>query len=907
MDRRKSLNENISTGIAKWAKEREDRGESVVGDRPATYDDYLKAQRDLSSSFRNDKQVKFQVDDEYGNSERNGPDETKRSSAETKRELRNTAQLLRTASVRKRRSSAADCAAWECMVQELQIKLKKLDADGHFKDMGSLKIPWYTPPIQRQRWEDEHTLPIVNHGTLFFDLFFVGAVYNLAEMVISGTTAQDQDDSSDTLRLIIYFLGIFGSVFSTWENGVYYQSRYEVADYAHQGFELLRFLGVIVMVLFIRPISELRDPQNYASTFMLCLAFLFESLMQVALDLEVYFRAQGDREAIQNHTLTSMKSGSIPATATFALSTMIAAVFHFGSFDKPLNTGALWNVTDLPLTLTALGYLWNLGVQIAGALHTPTGVADIRETLVPYNIDFVIQRYSDWFLLLLGEVVMAMVETTESKTNYVVAIVGSLILIMLFSLKFESEPDNPHGHALWRNTKNAYAFRVLTEVMSMGMMALSVTFKILLAEGRYGLSESFCIFALTISLAWVLIPLELTLISHKGISRMWARLFRPNEDHTEVSIYWPLALITLLKMGVLASLLALPVLQDDANKAIVYSFLVVLVIALTRIVGWAFVFKEDKIKEMMTTAKRKFHSVHRVESSILRGSSFGESDKDLSIVDEESGSMSTISSHRRYQSDTYHATFDAVIFADYEGSIVSVNNVALKMFRYETKSDMIGKNVSMLVGGGHAEHHAGYMKRFRDRGSTLLFGKQRIVKARRSDGEEFKCLFGIQMAGNGKHVIGFIRDMDDFEDDHEMILPDLETKTQKQLKRVLDDESFDSIVVIDLEGNIMGVNSTFVKEFRYDDKEELEGLDIGIIMDSNYLAMHTRGLARYREMAKKDVHFHCKILGKQNLLPVLRKDGTQFKCIVAVTEIEDSDPQLLVGYIKNVESVLPYT
>ena len=163
------------------------------------------------------------------------------------------------------------------------------------------------------------------------------------------------------------------------------------------------------------------------------------------------------------------------------------------------------------------------------------------------------------------------------------------------------------------------------------------------------------------------------------------------------------------------------------------------------------------------------------------------------------------------------------------------------------------------------------------------------------------------MAGNGKHVIGFIRDMDDFDDDHEMILPDLETKTQKQLKRVLDDESFDSIVVIDLEGNIMGVNSTFVKEFRYDDKEELEGLDIGIIMDSNYLAMHTRGLARYREMAKKDLNFHCKILGKQNLLPVLRKDGTQFKCIVAVTEIEDSDQQLLVGYIKNVESVLPYT
>ncbi len=46
--------------------------------------------------------------------------------------------------------------------------------DGH----GS-RTPWYNPPIQRQRWDEDQVLPHVNWGDIFFDLFYVGAAYNL--------------------------------------------------------------------------------------------------------------------------------------------------------------------------------------------------------------------------------------------------------------------------------------------------------------------------------------------------------------------------------------------------------------------------------------------------------------------------------------------------------------------------------------------------------------------------------------------------------------------------------------------------------------------------------------------------------------------------------------------------------
>ena len=42
--------------------------------------------------------------------------------------------------------------------------------DGHAES-----LPWYAHPIQRQRWNEDHVLPHVDWGDLFFDLFYVGA------------------------------------------------------------------------------------------------------------------------------------------------------------------------------------------------------------------------------------------------------------------------------------------------------------------------------------------------------------------------------------------------------------------------------------------------------------------------------------------------------------------------------------------------------------------------------------------------------------------------------------------------------------------------------------------------------------------------------------------------------------
>ena len=113
--------------------------------------------------------------------------------------------------------------------------------------------------------------------------------------------------------------------------------------------------------------------------------------------------------------------------------------------------------------------------------------------------------------------------------------------------------------------------------------------------------------------------------------------------------------------------------------------------------------------------------------------------------------------HHNSRSSSLHqalldSAFDAIILTNAVGRIVDVNQVALEMFRYRDKAAMVGKNVSLLAGGGHGARHPGYMKACRERrggaASSKVVGHLRCQVARRSDGSEFPCRIGIRIVHN---------------------------------------------------------------------------------------------------------------------------------------------------------------
>ncbi|KAL7572019.1 hypothetical protein ACA910_001674 [Epithemia clementina (nom. ined.)] len=88
-------------------------------------------------------------------------------------------------------------------------------------------------------------------------------------------------------------------------------------------------------------------------------------------------------------------------------------------------------------------------------------------------------------------------------------------------------------------------------------------------------------------------------------------------------------------------------------------------------------------------------------------------------------------SHERWLEREQHgnqsildSSFEAIVVADDEGKISKVNAAMLEIFGYDRSDDVVGQNLSMLVGGqeGYAENHSTYMKKFWERGgqSTIL-------------------------------------------------------------------------------------------------------------------------------------------------------------------------------------------
>ena len=77
------------------------------------------------------------------------------------------------------------------------------------------KPTWYSPPAQQIRWGADQHLPHVNWMDLFFDLFYVAAVYNLGVRGVLGLSGLE--GQPEYLRLAIHFLGSLGPLWICWQ------------------------------------------------------------------------------------------------------------------------------------------------------------------------------------------------------------------------------------------------------------------------------------------------------------------------------------------------------------------------------------------------------------------------------------------------------------------------------------------------------------------------------------------------------------------------------------------------------------------------------------------------------------------------------------------------------------------
>lgn len=241
------------------------------------------------------------------------------------------------------------------------------------------------------------------------------------------------------------------------------------------------------------------------------------------------------------------------------------------------------------------------------------------------------------------------------------------------------------------------------------------------------------------------------------------------------------------------------------------------------------------------------------------------------------------------------ASFDSVFLTDSQGTVLRVNQATLDKFGYKSRAEIIGKNISVAVGGPHGAKHPQYFRGATSERIELVLGKMRDVTARRSDGSEFPVQVGIKVVEHGdssgqRLFVAYCHDLTRHKTET------LAIEKSWRLQKAIFDSSFDSIFVIDAFGKILQVNKASLKQFGYSEKEEFIGKNISMLVGGGLATEHNMYLRRFHQRGGES-----SILGRRREVTARRKDGTEFPCQIGIRKVEESqDVVRMVGYIRDI-------
>jgi two-component system sensor kinase FixL len=106
------------------------------------------------------------------------------------------------------------------------------------------------------------------------------------------------------------------------------------------------------------------------------------------------------------------------------------------------------------------------------------------------------------------------------------------------------------------------------------------------------------------------------------------------------------------------------------------------------------------------------------------------------------------------------AAVDAIVVIDIQGSIITFNRAAERMFGYGS-ADVLGTNVGILMGQPNGSEHNQYLARYVETGRPHIIGKGREVEGRRANGEVFPISIAVGEAVDGekRRFVGIVRDL----------------------------------------------------------------------------------------------------------------------------------------------------
>ncbi|ELR16340.1 PAS domain Sbox domain containing protein [Acanthamoeba castellanii str. Neff] len=226
---------------------------------------------------------------------------------------------------------------------------------------------------------------------------------------------------------------------------------------------------------------------------------------------------------------------------------------------------------------------------------------------------------------------------------------------------------------------------------------------------------------------------------------------------------------------------------------------------------------------------------------------------------------------------------DVGIVINEKGLIHFFNKKAEEFFQWK-RTEIIGRNVKMLMPSPFSDEHDRYLSNYMSTGEAKIIGLGRDVIAQKKDGSIAPVHLGVTEQGleGNKFFTGILRPI---------VEEKKSDKTILQEEREVIDNLLIPAIIIDEKATIHGFNKT-ASELLGFSLIEVVGKNVKMLMPNPDKQRHDGYISSYLRTGK------AKVLGTGRDVVALHKDGTMLPVRLSVTERRDGEKRIFTGVLQ---------